>query len=287
MTTTASATTDHPHPDPRPPRSTAFSRLGSLARAETLQFLRNRTLIFMAVLFPLGMPLAIYAITVGSAPEEAGVEGVAAGLAVEMFLVFGLMFVQYYSVLSMATTRRDERVLKRLRTGEARDTEILAALCAPGAVMTVLFAVIVAVVLLVAGAPAPANILPLLPALLLGLVVSSALALLTSAFTRNAEAAQMTSMPVMVLALVSMASIRDLLPESLAGIIDRTPFALIYDLGYLSWNGTTYAGQMEGAPALGAGEVLADAAPSLLVLLLWTIAIVYLGRRKMRWDTHR
>jgi ABC-2 type transport system permease protein len=55
----------------------------------------------------------------------------AAATAMEYFLLFALMFVQFYTVLSMVTTRRDEGVLKRLRTGEARDAEILGCVVLP------------------------------------------------------------------------------------------------------------------------------------------------------------
>ena len=50
-----------------------------------------------------------------------------------MFLVIGL-FPVYYNVLSQFVSRRDELVLKRMRTGEARDAELLASIALPGAV---------------------------------------------------------------------------------------------------------------------------------------------------------
>ena len=48
-----------------------------------------------------------------------------------MFLVIAL-FPVYYNVLSQFVNRRDELVLKRMRTGETRDAELLVSIALPG-----------------------------------------------------------------------------------------------------------------------------------------------------------
>ena len=50
-----------------------------------------------------------------------------------MFLVASL-FPVYYNVLAQFVSRRDELVLKRMRTGETRDGELLASIALPGAI---------------------------------------------------------------------------------------------------------------------------------------------------------
>ena len=50
-----------------------------------------------------------------------------------MFLVIAL-FPVYYNVLSQFVSRRDELVLKRMRTGETRDAELLVSIALPGAI---------------------------------------------------------------------------------------------------------------------------------------------------------
>jgi len=201
--------------------------------------------------------------------------GEAAAVALEYFLFFAMMFVQYYTVLSMVTTRRDEGVMKRLRTGEARDGEILAAFAIPGALLTVLFSVVMVVAILVLGAPAPVNLLPVGIAVVLGLGVSTGLALLTSSMTKNAEAAQITSFPVMLLAMASTSSIRQLFPDSVADIIDRTPFALIYDLPRYGWNGAP------ADAASGATWVMS------LMLLAWAGLCLWAGVKYVHWDSRQ
>lgn len=252
-------------------RWTALSRTTSLGRAEWLQFRRNRTLLFMAFVMPVVFPVGIYAIMRGTGGED-----VAAASAAEIFLLFALTLVQFYSVLSMATTRRDEKVLKRLRTGEARDGEILTAICLPGSLVTLILSVVFVAVLTLAGAPFPANPLPMFAAVLLGLVISSALALITSGFTQNAEAAQITSLPVIMLAMGSQAAIRDLLPDGIARTLDLTPFAVASDLMQVGWIGATTAGD----PDNGTWRLF-------LVLVLWAMAAVWAAGRTMRWDSHR
>ena len=57
-----------------------------------------------------------------------------------------------------------------------------------------------------AGLPLPVNPLLVLVGVLLACATFAALAVWTAAWTRNAEAAQMTSMPVIVLAMIGLMS---------------------------------------------------------------------------------
>lgn len=260
--------------------STAIHRLTSLGRAEWLQFRRNKTLLFMATVFPLGLPLLIFVLGDNDATTAAH--------AFDMFVVYTLLFVQFYTVLSMATTRRDERVLKRLRTGEARDREILGAISLPGALLTVVFSVVITFALLVLGAPAPVNVALPIFAVLIGLVFTTALALLTSAFTRNAEAAQLTALPVFTLALLGFGAFRPIFGDGAFGeIMAWNPYALISDLVHLGWAGNTFLEQVTGAEALGVADTLAEGWPMLLALLVWTAVALFGVKRYMRWDSHR
>lgn len=262
----------------------SLRRFVALARAETLQFRRNKTLLVNATLIPIGFGLAMFFILSGD-DEQSKVE--AAATAMEYFLLFALMFVQFYTVLSMVTTRRDEGVLKRLRTGEARDAEILGASSFPGAVLTIVFTVLMSVLLMLFGAPGPVNVLPVIVAVLLGLAVTSGLALVTSGFTKNPEAAQITSMPVMLLMFATMGNFRQLYPEGVDEVLARTPFALIFDLAQYGWAGSTTVGRMDGVAALGAGEVLAETWPMMLILLAWAAVCVWAGAGYVRWDVRR
>ena len=277
---TPTTTPDHPT------TGSTVKRFMALARAETLQFVRNKTLLINAAVVPIAFALVMYFVQSGN-DEASKVD--AAATAMEYFLLFALMFVQYYTVLSMVTTRRDEGVLKRLRTGESRDVEILSASSFPGAVLTIVFTVVIAVLLMVLGAPGPVNVVPIIVAVLLGLAVVSGLALVTSGFTKNAEAAQITSLPVMVLLFASMGLFRQLYPAAVIEIVDRTPFALIFDLAQYGWAGNTMMDRIsaDGAAPLSSGEVLAETWQMMLILVVWAVVCLWAGAKYVRWDIRR
>lgn len=260
------------------PTNHATRRLRSLGRAEWLQFTRNRLLVFTGLVFPLLLPLFLWLVGDQSVGSTAA--------ASEVFVLFALSFGVFYPALSMAVTRRDEGVLKRLRTGESRDWELLTAICLPLAALTLALMVIVVVafstmsMVLPVDPPVPhvwpKNPLTMVLAMLLGIAVSHGLAMLTSRFTENAEGAQITSMPVLMLVIFSQSGIREHLPERLTNIIDRTPFALTSDVFRDGWIG-------EGS----FGSLLADAATPLLLLAVWTAVLLAVGYQRMRWETHR
>ena len=88
-----------------------FRRYRSLAVAEVRQYLRNKTMLFMAVIFPIGVAFLVQFM---GRSDQGGSSLIRTATSMEVFLLITFMFVQFYSVLSMASTRRDERVLKRL-----------------------------------------------------------------------------------------------------------------------------------------------------------------------------
>lgn len=258
---------------------TTVNRLATLARAEWLQFRRNKVILFMAIVIPLGMPLLMW---LNLGPDSGTDKQLVGAGMMELYLMMSLLMVLFYSVLSMATTRRDEGVLKRLRTGEARDGEILASIAVPGAAIVTVFFLVMAGILIGAGS-SPVNFVLVLAALLIGLVVYASAALLTCCFTKNAEAAQLTSMPVMVLAVLSMSTLRASLPTSIARIVEVNPFAFVVDLASLGWAGIDPG----SGKALASTEVLAYAGRPLALSAMWIVVLVWSAVIYMRWDTHR
>lgn len=263
------------------PPAVGFGRrpLSALAKAEYRQFRRNRTLVTMGTVFPVALPL----ITFFLARDKSGSTADVATTGLEMFALMAFLFVQYYSVLSMITTRRGEGVLKRLRTGEASDWQIQAAPAVPGALLTLVGGAIVAGVVYGAGAPAPVNPIALGVALVAGIVVFSLFALATSAVTKNAEAAQITSMPVMMIAFVGLESIRDILPDRLGSVVDWTPFAALSDLISLGASGSTATASESAAPLDFAGTFTEMTQP-LATLGLWTVLALAIIATSFRWD---
>ncbi|WP_288873522.1 ABC transporter permease [uncultured Corynebacterium sp.] len=249
-------------------KGSPIRRLRALGQAEWLQFTRNRLLVVMALLFPVLLPVVMWM------AGDRSVSSIA--IASDIFVLFALGFGVFYPALSMAVTRRDEGVLKRLRTGEARDWEVLSAILLPLAVAMLLLTVAIVVGLSAGSNTWPVNPVLMLAAVLLGIATSHGFALLTSQFTPNAENAQITSMPVLMLLIFSQAGLRDIMPDRVAQVFDRNPFALTIDLFRTGWidEGTF-------------GSTFTDSWPSLLTLTAWAVALVWGGYQYMRWDTHR
>lgn len=248
----------------------------ALVTAEYRQFLRNRTLVWMGTTFPVGIPLVTYFATrrsTGTTPDLVTT-------TIEMAALMALLFVQYYSVLSMVTTRRAAGVLRRLRTGEATDRQILTAPAAPGAALSVVTILATCAVVYATGGSPPVNPVALVLAVCLGLVLFTVLALATTAFTRNAEAAQITSIPVITVAMFGLSSVRTVLPEDLARFADFTPFAAISDLISLG----TVGHLVDGGPALEFADTFGAMGRPIATLLVWIIVSAAAAAKAFRWD---
>jgi ABC-2 type transport system permease protein len=102
-------------------------RIAALCRGEALLLWRNP----IALLNALVMPVAMVAFVSSSLSSDgAGGLGVGASIVTSP-AAFTLLLVVYYNLVTALVARREERVLKRLRTGETSDAEILAGMAAP------------------------------------------------------------------------------------------------------------------------------------------------------------
>lgn len=119
------------------------------ARWNAVLLLRSRLAIVYAVVIPI-IPLAL--LFTGDRGD-----GAIGATAVTSSLTMAVLFPVFYNVLSQFVTRRDELVLKRLRTGEARDPEILAAMALPGAAIAVVVGLFIIPIAMAFGQPFPFN----------------------------------------------------------------------------------------------------------------------------------
>ncbi|OZD71347.1 ABC transporter permease [Rhodococcus sp. 05-340-1] len=254
-----------------------MSTMTALSRAEFTLLGRNRVLLFNAIVMPLIVPIAL--LIVGSR-GDAGLQDAGVASALEIFALFLLVLLVFYNMLSVYATRRDELVLKRLRTGESSDLQILMGPAIPSLVLTVALGLIVGAVVVAFGGPVPINVLLVAVALLGGAALFAALALITSAFTRNAEAAQITSLPVILIAMVGSSALRGVLPDSFSRVIELTPMAAVSDLLNLGWFGTTTPGDA----SIGFAATFTEAGMPLLVMLAWIVGSLLIARTHFRWE---
>ena len=256
-------------------------RVAALARAEGILLWRNRLALLNAVILPAGL--------VGSLKSFGGLGASGAHDFGAMLLTgltaFALLIAVYYNLVTAMVARREELVLKRLRTGEATDGEILAGTAAPAIAIAWAQIAVAAVAAAVLGLNPPANAALVPVALILGTAVFVLLAAVTAAVTRTVQLAQVTTMPALWLPLVFSGLLFPLamLPEPLRWVAEALPLTPVVELLRLGLTGTTAA---VGHP-LGLAATFSAAVIPVLVLIAWIAAAGWAARRWFRWEPRR
>lgn len=251
-------------------------RVGALARAEAVLLRRNP----MALLNALGTPLLGVVLLNAFPPQGDSVPSPGAAIAVTV-TAFALLFTVYYNLVTATVARREELVLKRLRSGECSDAEILIGAATPAAAIAwgqTIIGVVAAALLL--GMAKPSNPALVMMAVLLGTVVFVLLAAASTAMTRTVEMAQLSTLPVVVVSMVLGGLFPvDMLPGPMPWVAHALPLTRVADLMWLGLTGTARDGSGPGA----AGGV----ATSVLVLAAWVVVGVLAWYRFMRWEPRK
>ncbi|MFJ7151264.1 ABC transporter permease [Streptomyces sp. NPDC100445] len=251
----------------------ASRRLRALARAELTLLGRNRGVLFTALVVPLSLPFSVR-----PALDQLDVQkhGLNAGTAMLTAAVgFSLLFTVYTALVNVYVARREELVLKRLRTGEPTDAEILTGTALPAMAVGLTQALLLcagAAVLLHAGTPRAPYLIPL--GLAAGLVLSAALAALTASVTRSVESAQVTSLPLVFVTMIGSGVMfpTEIMPDRLASVGGLLPLSPAIGLVRAGWTGRWDAYEVLGA---------------LAATLAWTAVAVFAVRRWFRWEPRR
>ncbi|MEU6509242.1 ABC transporter permease [Streptomyces sp. NPDC046942] len=251
----------------------AGRRLRALARAELALLGRNRSVVFTALCLPLLLPFSVR-------PAVAQLDLEKRGLSIGAVMMtaaigFAFLFAVYTSLVNAYVARREELVLKRLRTGELSDAEILTGTALPAVALGLAQALLLCTgcaVLLHTGAP-KAPYLTLL-GLVAGLVLSAALAALTSSFTRSVESGQVTALPLVFVSMSGSGIMfpTQVMPEKLASVCELLPLSPAVRLVSAGWTG-----QLSAYEALG----------TVATALAWIIVAVFAVRRWFRWEPRR
>ncbi|WP_238145274.1 ABC transporter permease [Antricoccus suffuscus] len=254
----------------------SLTRTMALAKAETLLLMRNRTAVANSIALPLLMVGALFAVGAFKSATST------ATAAVSALAVMALCFVTYYNLVTTYVARREDLVLKRLRTGQVGDVGILTAVAAPSIVVTLVQVLVGTAALLAIGQDLSMSN-PLLPliGLLLGTVAFVVLAAASTTFTKTAETAQITTMPMIMIsmALSGMFFPLSVLPDVLAEIARLLPASAVVELFNLGVAGVDRSGNV-----IGVGAGMTQALVPVAVLVAWTIIGVVTCSARFRWE---
>lgn len=278
MITTRSAV-EHTSPPRLGSGGSARRRVLALAAAETRLLLRNRTAVVSSVLLPLALVAAVGAITVSNGGTVDGPSLVATAIGVT------LTFVTFYNLVTTFVSRREELVLQRMRTGELTDAEVLLGTAVPTLLVTVVQVALVAVGVVALGEwSTPVDVILPLVALLGGGALMVLLAAVSTSFTRTVEAAQFTTLPLVLTATMLSGLLIPLsgLPEQVAQAARFLPLTPVIELCRLGLVGETWDGQVVDT----AGAWAASPLP-LAVLAGWLVGGTILARLVFRWAPRR
>ncbi|WP_448320490.1 ABC transporter permease [Streptomyces sp. CO7] len=253
--------------------TTPAGRLRALARAEFTLLLRNRSAVITAMVVPLLLPFSVQQ---GMREIDLAAHGLSLGvMMLSAGIGFSMLFAVYATLVSTYVSRREELVLKRLRTGEASDVEILGGTAAPVLAVSMVQSLLLGVacaVLLDIGAPRAPHLLVL--GVVLGALLCAALGAATAGLTRTVESSQVTSLPFLFLTAVTsgMTFPTEIMPDRVAAVLDLLPLSPVVRLIREGWLGT-----------MTAGEALTAVATA----LAWIVLGVFAVRRWFRWDPRR
>lgn len=114
----------------------------------------------------------------------------------------------------------------------------------------------------------------LVAGLLLGVVLLTALAAVTSVITRTVQTAQLTTLPLFLVSMMGSGLFvpLEIFPDRLAAVCEFLPLTGVMTLIRTGWLGAS-----EGTDLLGAA----------LTGLVWTAVAVFAVQRWFRWDPRR
>ncbi|MGK5730590.1 ABC transporter permease [Streptomyces sp. URMC 124] len=253
--------------------SMSVPRMLSLGRAELTLLGRNKMALYVALLMPVFM---VWAMRRAIGQFDLGKAGMSVN-EVALTGAFGyiLLFAVYQHLVSAYVTRREELVLKRLRTGETSDAEILTGTALP-AVAVALAQCVLLVVAGVSWLDLRAVERPDLMAvgLLLGLAMSIALAAVTASWAKTVESAQLVTSPLMLISVMGSGLMipLEVMPDTVASICELLPLTPVVQLVRGGW-----LGGMDAHDAIGA----------IITGIAWTIIAGYSTRRWFRWEPRR
>jgi ABC-2 type transport system permease protein len=230
-----------------------------LAVAELKLLIRSPLVAATAILAPLAMGLFL----LGNKEFHSG--GMA---ALQLLALIG--FTPYAGATTTLTARRQQLVLKRLRTSPASDREIIAGILAPLVLLVVVQSVVLLVTTSVVTDSTPRTWWPLVLAVAGGTALGAALAFATAAITSTPEMAQVTTLPVFLALFAGGIWVGASEPHEVTWAMVAVPGGAVAQLVRLGWDGT--------------GLTASTVVPAVVAMVVTVLASVWLASRVFRWQ---
>lgn len=262
------------------------ARMTALGHTEMIMLARNRSALAAALVLPLGSLWLLHSATPSSFNVGRHETIEAGGVLATGTIGMVFLFVVYSTLVNAYVARREGMVLKRLRTGELTDGEILAGTALPAAGLALgQCAVVIGIGITVLDLQVPASAGVLLIGVLSGTVLAAALAACSSVLTRTVEMAQLTTMPVLLASMAGSGLVFPLgvMPSWLADLCRLLPLTPAMEIVRIGWLGVDSAsvGSQEGT------GVWSMALPQIGGAVLWTAAALWVAQRWFRWEPRK
>ncbi|MGC5012737.1 ABC transporter permease [Streptosporangium sp. DT93] len=251
-----------------------------LARLDLALVGRNTMVLFNVILLPILMAW-LYTQAVGTERID--------GVAGRLFVLAGvpgllLVFAVFVNLVNSFTARREELVLKRLRAGQPSGPAILGGGALGALVLYLAQVALLAVWMWRSEGVTVANVPMLVVVAILGVALFCLFAAAFSGLTPNAELAQVTVLPVILLVMVGapIAFPSDALPGALGTVSAVLPATPVVEIARTALLGGDHVSG--GGEALSTGGQWAAALPSFAILLLWIAVAGLLARWLFRWE---
>lgn len=249
--------------------ATAIRHLWTLFRVEWKLFNRIKANYIYVLIVPL-MLLAAMRYLQGQMELQA--HGLDAGpvmisTAAGILLIYSL----YSSVTGLFVARREELVLKRLRTGEVSDPVILAGGASMYLTISAVQILVVAGLLSMMFGVWPGQPIAALAGLVTGVALVTAMAAATAALCKTIESVLVATLPaIFILPMISGIFIpREVLPDALGDALLFAPLSPAIDLIRSGWTGEV---------------TLVGALARCLLMAAWTAVFSWVAVRRFRWE---
>ena len=262
-------------------RRLSLRRTWSLASAELRLLLRNRALLFYSA----GLPILAGLFMLRVLPDSGESTQMQATRLIVTITGFALLFGVYYSLVSTFVARRQDLVLKRLRSGESSVLDVLTSISLPSMLTMIVQAVVAAVLAAVlVDTYTPVNVALVVVAVLGGGIVVALLAAVSSAFSSTVESVQVTTLPLILVLMAApgFAVPASVMPDTFLAVARFLPMSPVVELIELGIAGVDRSGEV-----LDLAGTFSAAALPVAVLVAWGAIGVWATIRYFRWEPRR